>query len=296
MNGGPSGFNNAPITRAFIIGCALFSVLFGIQGRSNKLGLSYQDIFKQLRPWKLLAPMLAFSSTPELMFGLYLLYYFRVFERQIGSNKYSVFILFSIFGSLLLEVLTLALLRGSSLNMLSSGPYGVIFSSFVPFYLDIPVSTRFRALGLHFSDKSFIYLAGIQLLLSSWKRSILPGICGILVGSLYRLNILGIRRLKSPDFIASFFSRLSSSSTGSTPSAAPSRHVLGNLPPYTHLQAQNNNNYPSAPPSSTIEPSEESVATLVSMGFDRNHARQALVQAGNNVNVATNILLEAQTH
>ncbi|MBA0667018.1 hypothetical protein Goarm_000081 [Gossypium armourianum] len=23
------------------------------------------------------------------MFGLYLLYYFRVFERQIGSNKYS---------------------------------------------------------------------------------------------------------------------------------------------------------------------------------------------------------------
>lgn len=32
----------------------------------------------------------AFSSAPELMFGLYLLYYFRVFERQIGSNKYSV--------------------------------------------------------------------------------------------------------------------------------------------------------------------------------------------------------------
>jgi len=27
------------------------------------------------------------------MFGLYLLYYFRVFERQIGSNKYSVFLL-----------------------------------------------------------------------------------------------------------------------------------------------------------------------------------------------------------
>ena len=28
--------------------------------------------------------------TPELLFGHYLLYYFRVFERQIGSNKYSV--------------------------------------------------------------------------------------------------------------------------------------------------------------------------------------------------------------
>lgn len=116
----------------------------------------------------------------------------------------------------------------STLNVLTSGPYGVIFSSFVPFYLDIPVSTRFRVFGLRFTDKSFIYLAGLQvskiliwymgefimhkiffasvriitlvcilqLLLSSWKRSILPGICGILAGALYRLNVLHIRRLK----------------------------------------------------------------------------------------------------
>lgn len=47
---------------------------------------------------------------------------------------------------------------------------------------------------------------------------------------------------------------------------------------------------------SAVEPSEDSIATLVSMGFDRNSARQALVQARNDVNVATNILLEAQAH
>jgi len=34
--------------------------------------------------------LFAFSSTPELIFGAALLYYFRVFERQIGSNKYAV--------------------------------------------------------------------------------------------------------------------------------------------------------------------------------------------------------------
>lgn len=34
--------------------------------------------------------MFAFSSTPEMIFGAALLYYFRVFERQIGSNKYAV--------------------------------------------------------------------------------------------------------------------------------------------------------------------------------------------------------------
>lgn len=118
------------------------------------------------------------------------------------------------------------------MNLVTSGPYGLIFASFVPFFFDIPISTRFRVFGVRFSDKSFIYLAGLQvrltriihakrrqffylfyfsscllykpiksnlffqLLLSSWKRSILPGVCGILAGSLYRLNLFRIRRAK----------------------------------------------------------------------------------------------------
>lgn len=52
-------------------------------------------------------------------------------------------------------------------------------------------------------------------------------------------------------------------------------------------------NYPSATRSSVPEPPETSVATLVSMGFDSNAARQALVRAGNDINVATAILLES---
>lgn len=35
-----------------------------------------------------------------------------------------------------------------------------------------------------------------QLLLSSWKRSLIPGIFGLVAGSLYRLNVLGIRKMK----------------------------------------------------------------------------------------------------
>ncbi|CAI8613836.1 unnamed protein product [Vicia faba] len=292
MNGGPSGFTNAPVTRAFIIASALFSIFFGIQGRFNTLGLSYQDIFGKLRVWKLIMSLFSFTSTPELMFGLYLLYYFRVFERQIGSNKYSVFIVFSVLASLLFEVFAVAFLKDPSATPVTPGPYGLIFASFVPFFFDIPVSTRFRLFGFHFSDKSFIYLAGLQLLLSSWKRSILPGVCGILAGSLYRLNVFHIRKAKFPEFISSFFSRISLPSMGS-PRITPTRNVLGNVPSYPGRQMERN--YP-APVHSAVEPSEDSIATLVSMGFDRNSARQALVQARNDVNVATNILLEAQAH
>lgn len=50
-----------------------------------------------------------------------------------------------------------------SLNVLASGPYALIFASFVPFYLDIPVSTRFRVFNIQFSDKAFIYVAGLQV-------------------------------------------------------------------------------------------------------------------------------------
>ena len=49
------------------------------------------------------------------------------------------------------------------MNLVTSGPYGLIFASFVPFFLEIPVSTWFCVLGVRISDKSFIYLAGLQV-------------------------------------------------------------------------------------------------------------------------------------
>jgi hypothetical protein len=51
---------------------------------------SMQSVYEKLKIWRLVASLFAFSSTPELIFGAALLYYFRVFERQIGSNKYAV--------------------------------------------------------------------------------------------------------------------------------------------------------------------------------------------------------------
>lgn len=49
-----------------------------------------QSVYEKLSVWRLITSLFAFSSTPELIFGAALLYYFRVFERQIGSNKYAV--------------------------------------------------------------------------------------------------------------------------------------------------------------------------------------------------------------
>ncbi|CAN6443355.1 unnamed protein product [Victoria cruziana] len=291
MNG-----ENAPITRIFVIACAVFTVLAGMRGHSATSGVSYQDIFKKRQFGRLVSSIFSFSSTPELMFGIYLLYYFRVFERQIGSNKYSVFTLFSLLVTTLFETISLGLLKGP-FSTLASGPYAVIFASFVPFHFDIPVSTQFRVFGFPFSDKSFIYLAGLQLILSSWRRSLLPGICGILAGILYRLNLFYIRKTKFPNAVASFFSRLSwPAVTGGSSSTVARRSVPRNAPRAAHRRTEVNSYPPSAPFASMVEPTEDSIATLVSMGFDRSSARQALVQARNDLNAATNILLETQSH
>nr|CAB3474568.1 unnamed protein product [Digitaria exilis] len=290
MNGGIPGFHNAPASRAVVASSVLFSVVFGFRGRFLDLGLSYQasqhlpfNVYEKLSIWRLVTSVFAFTSTPELIFGAALLYYFRVFERQIGSNKYAVFIVFSTVISVLLQILALGYLKDPSINPLTSGPYGLLFASYVPFFFDIPVSMRFRIFGLSLSDKSFVYLAGLQLLLSSGRRSVVPGVSGILAGLLYRLNTFGIRRLKvllSRSFLKycvlfgvfdstmQFLNKIE---------LTASDHCL--------IQGVH---------TATQDPTEASIAALVSMGFDRNSAIQALALTDYDVNLASNILLEAQ--
>ncbi|KQK10166.2 hypothetical protein BRADI_2g52800v3 [Brachypodium distachyon] len=212
----------------------------------------------------------------------------RVFERQIGSNKYAVFIVFSTTVSVLLQILALGYLKDPSLAPLISGPYGLIFASYVPFFFDIPISTKFCIFGLRLSDKSFIYLAGLQLLFSSGRRSVIPGISGILAGLLYRVNLFGIRRLKVPDFATSLFSRFSWPFANISYQRLPVTRTDENIPYHQARQME-------GVPATTPDPVETSISTLVSMGFDRASAIQALALTNNDVNLASNILLEAQS-
>ncbi|NP_001130094.1 UBA/TS-N domain-containing protein [Zea mays] len=287
MNGGLPGFHNAPASKAVVVAAGLFSVAFGFRGHSLNLGLAYQSVYEKLSVWRLITSLFAFSSTPELIFGAALLYYFRVFERQIGSNKYAVFIIFSTMVSVLLQILSLGYMKDPSLNPLTSGPYGLIFASYVPFFFDIPISMKFRIFGLSFSDKSFVYLAGLQLLFSSGRRSIVPGLSGILAGLLYRLNTFGVRRLKFPELATSLFSQLSLPFSSNPYQGLPITENDGSIPSHQAHQIEDAR-------AATQDPTESSIAALVTMGFDRSAAIQALALTNYDVNLASNILLEAQ--
>ncbi|CDY48770.1 BnaC04g02230D [Brassica napus] len=109
---------------------------------SSKLGLSYQDIFDKFRIWKLIKSN--FATSESLRYRLV----------QISTRPKVV---------LVLQSIVLSLFKDTTANLLTSGPYALVFAYFVPFYLDIPVSKRFNVFGAHFSNKSFIYLVGVQV-------------------------------------------------------------------------------------------------------------------------------------
>lgn len=292
MNDKPSGFQNAPVTKGLVLICGVASIIAATQGRPSFSSLSYQAIVKKLHLWRLVTSVFVFSSTSELMFGLYPLYYFRVFERQIGSIKYSVFILFATIFSTLFELTTLVVFKDYISGGLAPGPYGIIVSPFVPFFLDIPVSTRFQIFSVRFSDKSFVYLVGLQLLLSSWKRSFIPGFCGVHVGLLYRMNIFRIKKLKLPKSVASttswlFFSPLVSGGS----STVSSRRIVTRETIDAPMGQQFQGNWV-AP---TMVESEAAILTLVSMGFDRSSAIRALAQARNDIHAAVELLLNSHS-
>lgn len=291
MNAGPSGFQNAPVTKGLVLICGVASIIAATQGRASFSSLSYQAIVKKLHLWRLVTSVFVFSSTSELMFGLYLLYYFRVFERQIGSNKYSVFILFATIISTLLELMILVVFKDYVSGGLAPGPYGIIVSLFVPFFLDIPVSTRFQIFSVRFSDKSFVYLAGLQLLLSSWKRSFIPGFCGVIAGLLYRMNIFRIQKLKLPKSVASTASWLFAPLVSGGSSTVSSRRTVPRETIDAPLGQQFQGNWV-AP---AMAESEAAISTLVSMGFDRSSAIRALAQARNDINAAADLLLNSHS-
>lgn len=66
----------------------------------------------------------------------------------------------------------------------------------MPFALDVPATSSFSLLGIPCSEKLFVYLSGLQLLLAVGRRGLLAGGLCLLAGVLHRANFLGLRKLQ----------------------------------------------------------------------------------------------------
>jgi len=313
LNSGPSGFYNAPVSKGILIGTVASSILVSVAQLGKALTFhDLSSVISKFQLWRLFTNHMFFTSPGEVLFGSILIYYFRMLERQMGSVKFAGFAFVSIIFATLMQIPLFVLFYTT--KGVAAGPYSLIFSCLVQFYFDIPATYRFRVFGITSNDKLFAYLLSIQLMFSNYPGSVLAAFCGILSGLAYRSDALKLSKFKFPGVINNFFTRfilpmLQSSSRGSphnpisiNPSGAPPRNTPAPPPggPSQGFSDQLIPNYPvfgapqrfTVPPVVHAPPSEDSIQALTSMGFSRDASVQALQRTNNDLQLATNILLD----
>ncbi|KAK9795850.1 hypothetical protein WJX73_004441 [Symbiochloris irregularis] len=276
MNAGPAGFVGAPVSKVLVLSVLGSSVL--VQATSAAGASQHRVVYLLSTAGRLLI----FRHPGVLIFGTALLYYFRLFERQWGAVKYGSFSGIVLGLSIAGESLAVRLLRWSPIP----GPYPLIFANFIPFFLDVPPTQRFTVLGINLSDKAFIYLAGVQLLVGS-RGSFLGAACGLLAGLAYSSNLFGLQRLLVPKAVCRFLGGTVGRLFGARTLYQAPPPTLPNGPSMTPVRpaVQQAN----APAMSQASP--QAVQQLVAMGFQEAAATQALQLSNNDIQAALSHLL-----
>jgi len=315
MNSGPSGFHNAPLSKAILFLTGSFSVGASVLKLQHLLDFTdLSSILSKYPAWRLITNHFFFASPGELLFGLLLIYYFRLFERQMGTVKFGGFT----FVTLAIATMTqIALYVVSPTTKISSGPYSLLFACFVLFFSDVPSTYRFHLCGIPASDKLFVYILALQLLLSNSTNSVFSGICGIIAGLAYKSETLGLNKWKLPSIVNHFCRRFLLPILESTtrPSIQRSPIPIPNSNPRTTTMPSFPNTSPHQPNFSSLgysdqllptnqflnpqvfgttpqPPTDESIELLSNMGFSRQDVVEALTRSNNNVEIATHILLD----
>ncbi|XP_028324446.1 ubiquitin-associated domain-containing protein 2 [Gouania willdenowi] len=347
---GSRGTYKAPLCKGLLLVLTGLTVMLLLLPKYQHLFVyNLQAVTQQHQVWRLLCGRLVFLDVKDAFCSCLLIYNFRIFERRFGTRKFASFL----FGTWCLSVLMDFLLAQAfhflfdyEVEELPSGLLAPVFSLFVPFYLSIPRMPVTQVLGhIHITNKSLVYVVGLQLLTSGPFMWLL-GLSGLISGGLYYTNFLRLQKiLFVPAWMANigryvlepvFSSSEPSSETplgmGATldiqrqqrmdmldqqlllaqynearrnsrqqPQSGllqwtrlfPSlRHRGQNRPPMQpHPQAQTQQTT-QQPVLESSPVAEDQVARLVEMGFSRMDALEALRASNNDINMATNFLLQ----
>ena len=140
MNAGATGFAGCPVSKVVLAASISTSVAAQAALGFKRRPPSYLNFLSQ---------SLIFRHPGELACGTILLYYFRLFERRRGSAKHGAFVVSTLALNYAVQTAASAALS----TVLPSGPYGLIFASFIPYTIDVPPAQRFTFFGMPLTDK-----------------------------------------------------------------------------------------------------------------------------------------------
>ncbi|PVU94795.1 hypothetical protein BB561_002259 [Smittium simulii] len=191
-----SGLSGAPLTKVLMFITATNSVIFNLLDFNPYLTLRiYPHISRDHQV----------NTSTEVLLALLLFYRLRVVERIFGSKKFASFIFITSFISKTIEVLTLTSLNSRIWSKSTPGPYNLISSIILQYFLIVPSSYTTKIFGMIATDKIFSYLIMLQMCFYQFPYALCPIISGLIAGLMYEYNISGIKYWRFPKFVYSVF-------------------------------------------------------------------------------------------
>lgn len=224
------------------------------------------------------------------MGGMTVAHFSRRFERELGSRKFSCWLL----QVYLLSIPLIWTMASQTSDLHYAGPYPVLGGLLYLFYKYTPrLHPRFFGIfGFHVSEKAIPYCFALQVILFHGFNTFIPTLCGLVAGwvsILYTMNV--------PDFVADFVSSCLGRLVEAPPAMIVPRGARTNNAAGRGGAGyvSTNNTRPRAAvataPRAPQPPSQASIEQLAAMGFDRDTVVRALQQSNNNVERALDRLL-----
>ncbi|XP_061482563.1 ubiquitin-associated domain-containing protein 2 isoform X2 [Rhineura floridana] len=327
---GSSGLYKAPLSKGLLIIPSTLSLLLALLFQHYQKFFTYnlQAVKEEFQIWRLVCGRTVCLDLKDTFCSSLLIYNFRIFERRYGSRKFSSFLLGSWMLSVLFDLLLVEVVEcsfGLTINSLPSGFLGPVFALFVPFYCSIPRVQVTQILGqFSITNKTLVYILGLQLL-TSGSYIWIVALSGLISGMCYSSSVLKVYHvLCVPSGVARIFAWTLEPIFSSVEPSSEIRVGMGAtvdiqrqqrmelldrqilmsqfaqmrrqrqqqggminwnrlFPPLRH---RHNANY------QDNHQTEHEVARLMEMGFSRVDALEALRASNNDLNVATNFLLQ----
>uniref|UniRef100_A0A8C5LEQ9 Ubiquitin-associated domain-containing protein 2 n=1 Tax=Jaculus jaculus TaxID=51337 RepID=A0A8C5LEQ9_JACJA len=307
---GQSGGQSAPLSKSLLLVPSALSLLLALLLPHCQKFFVYDlhAVKNDFQIWRLICGRLICLDLKDTFCSSLLIYNFRIFERRYGSRKFASFLLGSWVLSALFDFILVEAMQYSfgitAASSLPSGFLAPVFALFVPFYCSIPRVQVAQILGpLSITNKTLIYILGLQcfVVVEFCVKYILPifmtskqsqPTSEARVGMGATADIQRQQRMEQLDrqLMLSQFAQV-----------RRQRQRQGGMINWNRLfpplRQRRNVNYQDgrrseqqAPP--PLEVSEEQVARLMEMGFSRGDALEALRASNNDLNVATNFLLQ----
>ncbi|TPX36657.1 hypothetical protein SmJEL517_g01346 [Synchytrium microbalum] len=303
QSGGVSGFYNSPVTKATVLCVALNSICASIFQARPMLHLQIvPHISQHHQLWRLVSTHVAFANSSEILFGGLLMYHMRLIERHWGSRKFASYVVLSSVISTVLDVTCLLLGNSFGLTRIAAGPWSCLYALLYNYVSSIPITYKFKLMGVTLNDKMFVYLLAAQLLLGSYPYSVIPSACGWVTGILLQSDVASVylKKWRIPkgiwNVIDAYFLKFIESSA---PMRRSTRSADGYaVDPQIARPAtggmQTNRAVPAVPAARPrAAPSEGNINLLIGMGFDRERVVTALQATNDDPNAATERLLGA---